>query len=128
MSGERDLARMLGTLSPKRRPGEFVFVTGEPREDIRCEAIVREYEGTTMVVERRLADVEGLPYDFVGAWITLAVHSALDAVGLTAAVSQALADAGIACNVLAGRVHDHLVVPVERSDEALEVLRGLGRA
>jgi hypothetical protein len=53
------------------------------------------------------------------------VHSALDAVGLTAAVSRALADAGVSCNVIAGAHHDHLLVPFERGEEALAVLRGL---
>jgi uncharacterized protein len=56
------------------------------------------------------------------------VHSALDAVGLTAAVSRALAAAGLSCNVLAGLHHDHLLVPAGRADEALAVLRELSRA
>ena len=34
-------------------------------------------------------------------------------------VRDALAEAGIAGNVLAGRYHDHLLVPVERVDEAI---------
>ena len=54
--------------------------------------------------------------------------SALDAVGLTAAVSRALADAGLSCNVLAGLHHDHLLVPAGRAEEALAVLRELSRA
>jgi uncharacterized protein len=125
VSGERDLDRMLAALRPQRRPGEFVFVAAGPGVDLHAEAMVREAEGVTLVVDRGLADAHGLRYDFVGAWITLSVHSALDAVGLTAAVAGALAAAGIACNVLAGRVHDHLLVPAERADEALELLAAL---
>jgi hypothetical protein len=53
------------------------------------------------------------------------VHSDLAAVGLTAAVSAALAAEGIACNVIAGHLHDHLLVPVDRADDAVSILRGL---
>jgi len=108
-------------LDPVRRPGEFVFVSvDEPGE-----AMVREEEGVSVVLERSRADALGLAYDFVAAWITLRVDSTLEQVGLTALFSRALADAGIACNVLAGLHHDHLLVPVERADEAMSVLRRL---
>ncbi|MEO1490422.1 MAG: ACT domain-containing protein, partial [Pseudomonadota bacterium] len=56
---------------------------------------------------------------------SLEVHSDLEAVGLTAAVSVALADAGIACNVIAGLHHDHLFVPWERRETAIEQLQRL---
>lgn len=111
----------MSDLDPARRPGEFVFVSGgEP-----AEATVREDEGLTVVLRRERADELGLPYDYVAAWITLRVDSTLEQVGLTALFSRALADAGISCNVLAGLHHDHLLVPAERADEAIELLRGL---
>jgi len=87
--------------------------------------MVHEEEGTTYVLAQDAADRQGLAYDFVASWITLRVHSSLVAVGLTAAVSDALAQRGISCNVLAGFHHDHLLVPTWRRDEALEILRGL---
>ena len=62
---------------------------------------------------------------FRSAWITLRVHSDLAAVGLTAAFARALADAGIACNVVAGVHHDHLFVPADRAGDALAALRAL---
>jgi len=49
----------------------------------------------------------------------------LAAVGLTAAVARALADAGISCNVVAAAHHDHLFVPVDRAAEAIEALSRL---
>ena len=111
----------MSALDPVRRPGEFVFVEGgEP-----AEATVREDEGLTVVLRRERADELGLPYDYVAAWITLRVDSTLEQVGLTALFSRALADAGISCNVLAGLHHDHLLVPADRADEAIDVLRGL---
>ena len=62
---------------------------------------------------------------FRAAWITLEVHSDLNAVGLTAAVSGALARAGISCNVVAAACHDHLFVPVEAAPAALACLESL---
>ena len=91
----------------------------------RAQAVVVEDEGVTLVLRRADADALGVSYGFVAAWLTLTVHSALDAVGLTAAFSRALGDAGISCNVLAGFHHDHLLVPAAARDRALAVLRSL---
>jgi uncharacterized protein len=129
MGAERDLGRLLAAMAPVQRPGEWVFVSLAPGHAaataLPSAATVVEDEGTTHVVERHVADEHGLAYDFVAAWLTLRVHSALDAVGLTAAVAGALAEAGISCNVLAGAHHDHLLVPVDRADDALVALAQL---
>jgi hypothetical protein len=77
------------------------------------------------VLRRADAEAAGVGFEAVFAWITLEVHSSLAAVGLTAAVSSALADAGISCNMLAGDYHDHLLVPTDRAAEALGVLGAL---
>ncbi|WP_395638578.1 ACT domain-containing protein [Pseudolysinimonas sp.] len=124
MSGVTDLEELIHSLRPEPRDGEFVVVVSDGR-DLDVQAVIREDEGTTLVLRREDADAAGLAYDFVAAWITLTVHSDLAAVGLTAAVSTALADAGISCNVLAGFHHDHLLVPADRRDDALEVLGAL---
>ena len=122
---ERDLGKLLASLDPMRRPGEFVFVITEL--DVPAHATVVEDEGTTRVVERAVADEHGLSYDLVCAWLTMRVHSALDAVGMTAAMSAALTREGISCNVIAGAVHDHLLVPLDRADDALAALQRLRR-
>ena len=122
---EADLGLLLGAMSPQQRPGTYVFVTVEDqraRPDVQVLASVTEPEGLTLVTTREDADRAGLAYGFLAAWITLRVHSALDAVGLTAAVSTALAGEGISCNVIAGYHHDHLLVPVGRLGDALGVL------
>lgn len=127
MTGEKNLEALLAGMHPVRRPGEYVYVLwphGRPLAS-GIEAAVREAEGLTVVLPRAEADKEGLSYDFVGAWITLQIHSALEAVGLTAAVSKALTDARISCNVLAGFHHDHLLVPVADAARALGVLAEL---
>jgi hypothetical protein len=126
-AGERHLTALLAGLSPRLHDGAFVFttVTGAAPAAADPVVVVDEDEGRTLVVRKELADELGLPYSFAAAWITLQVHSALDAVGLTAAVSRALTEAGISANVVAGFHHDHLFVPCDRAGEAVDVLRAL---
>ncbi|MGJ9411141.1 ACT domain-containing protein [Aeromicrobium sp. CF4.19] len=92
----------------------------------RALATVREDEGMTVVIGQEEADDDGLVYEFVGAWITLRQQTALEAVGITARLSSALAEADVPCNVVAGFHHDHLVVPWDRRHAAMQVLDGLG--
>lgn len=111
-------------LALRRRAGEFVFVAVAPERaaQLPAEALVREDEATTVVLRREDADAAELAYEFVAAWITLTAPTSLDDVGVTASFSAKLAAAGIPCNVLAGVHHDHLLVPADRADDALEVL------
>ena len=88
-------------------------------------ATIVEDEGTTSVLSVADAERLGVRPEFVAAWLTVKVHSALDAVGLTAALASALAAEDIACNVLAGYHHDHLLVPIEKADRAIAVLEEL---
>ena len=126
MAGTTDLAQLLRTLEPVLRDGEFVYATVvEVPAGLPVEATVREPEGLTIVVRRDAADIHGIPYDYVAAWITLTVHSSLEAVGLTAAFATALGREGISCNVLAGHHHDHILVATADAERAMDVLRGL---
>lgn len=124
-TGLRSLAELLALMEPKVRPGEFVMVTTSTEVNLPAQATVIEDEGTTLVLGRHTADAFRLDYSALFAWITLTVNSSLEAVGLTAAVTAALAARGISCNVLAGYHHDHLLVPLARLGESLEALREL---
>jgi uncharacterized protein len=125
--GATDLAELLRTMEPVLRDGEFVYATVvDLPAGLPVEATVREPEGLTIVVRRDLADVHGIDYDYVAAWITLTVHSSLEAVGLTAAFATALGREGISCNVLAGHHHDHVLVATTDAERAVDVLRALG--
>jgi hypothetical protein len=131
VNAEANLSVLLASMAPELRPGDYVFSTVAGQQavtGVEVLASVTEPEGLSLVTTREQADRVGLAYDFVAAWVTLRVHSALDAVGLTAAVSSALAEAGISCNVIAGYHHDHLLVPVDRAQEALTVLLDLATA
>lgn len=122
-----ELDQLLASLEPDLHPEAWAFVVVDRVPgDCTPFAVIREDEGTTLVVTAREADRLGLPHDYLAARITLRVHSALEAVGMTAAFAGALADAGISCNVVAGYHHDHLLVPWERGAEAVTILGSLG--
>ena len=128
MPDNTDLRYLLRRMDPVLNAGTYVFATlptslGIAHDDII--ASIREPEGLSVVVDERVAQREGLVPVFPCAWITLTVHSALDAVGLTGAFSVALGNAGISCNVVAGAFHDHIFVPRQRADDAISVLRAL---
>ncbi|WP_369394203.1 ACT domain-containing protein [Streptomyces sp. CG1] len=129
MTGETDLQTLLRGMRPELNPGRYVFTMAEGGvpSGVTPVVTVAEPEGLTLVVPQAEADGAGMAYDYVAAWITLRVHSALAAVGLTAAVSRALADAGLSCNVVAGFHHDHLFVPHEHAERAVDVLQRLAR-
>jgi hypothetical protein len=124
-AGETDLDKMLASLAVERRPGVFTYVAiGVPTPGLlaAADAMVDEGELTTLVLPVEAAARAGLPVTVELAWLTLQVQSSLEAVGLTAAVCARLADRGIACNVLAGYHHDHLLVPRGRVDDAVDAL------
>ncbi|MEV6162589.1 ACT domain-containing protein [Streptomyces sp. NPDC052052] len=128
MTAERDLRTLLSGMRPVWNPGRYVFTTvpdGVVPDGAHPVVAVTESEGLTLVLPEAEAVRAGLRYDYVAGWITLRVHSALDAVGFTAAVSLALTDVGLSCNVVAGFHHDHLFVPYDRAAEAVDVLRAL---
>ena len=124
------LAALLKSLDAVQQPGVYVYCALPLEADISglpALATFREREAITVVLEEGEALARGLEPRFRAAWITLSVYSDLEAVGLTAAVSRALADAGISCNVIAAVHHDHLFVPVGSADEALVALARLGK-
>ena len=101
-------------MHPVLREGEYVYVLwpyGRPLAG-GIAAAVREAEGLTVVLPRAEADSLGLPYDFVAAWITLQVHSSLEADRPDGRRQRGPHGGQISCNVLAGFHHDHLLVPV----------------
>jgi uncharacterized protein len=123
-----NLAELLGSMQPVMNDGVYVYASLPLDFDVaplQPLATMREPEGITVIVEEARARGANLPVLFRAAWITLNVHSDLQAVGLTAAFAVALAEANISCNVVAGAFHDHIFVPLESGDAALAALRAL---
>ena len=129
MIGETNLDVLISTMKPHLNDGDYVFYS------LKNDAIdfpnylffFRENEGVTIVCTKEYADSEGYTYNSTFAWITLKVHSALEAVGLTAAFSKALGDENISCNVVAGYYHDHIFVPKEHAHAAITALGNLSK-
>lgn len=120
-----DLTELLRTMEPELHEGVYVFASVPPSASLASIgplATFREREGITVVVREEEALRAGLPVLSRAAWITLNVHSDLQAVGLTAAFASAIAECGISCNVVAAAFHDHIFVPVERAQEAVDRL------
>jgi hypothetical protein len=128
MTGETDLKKLLQGMKPQSNEGEFVFCMVESIQRANTLSpicIFQEQDAVTVILPKKKADVASLPYSNTFAWITLMVHSSLEAVGLTAAVSKALTEAKISCNVVAAYYHDHIFVPVTDAERAMDVLKTL---
>ncbi len=125
MAGETDLNILLRTLKPSLNKGNYVFISVKDIQHISRDNILFEFkekEGITIILEQAKADELNFKCEFVASWITLTVHSALNAVGLTAAVSTALTKHNISCNVVAAYYHDHIFVSTKDTKKAMEVL------
>ena len=128
MAGETDLGTLLRSMSATLAPGTYVFATvpgGAVPPGLSPRMVFREAEGTTLILLRDEAAARELKAEFPCRMITLNVHSALDAVGFIARIATELAAAGMGVNPVAGFFHDHLFVPEDRAEEAMEILRRL---
>ncbi len=123
--GETDLDRLLRNLSPQLA-GEWAFIVvsdATELDSIPTLMTFQESEGLTAIVPFEHA--QGKDVRFVGTRIDLQVHSSLQAVGLTAAVSGALSERQIPANVVAAAYHDYIFVPTAMASIALEALNDL---
>jgi len=132
MTGEKDLKKLLKSMSPQLLEGEVVFCTFPDAQygdypELEPVAAIREAEGLTLVIPKSKADENHLGYESVFRQITLNIHSSLEAVGLTAAFSNQLSAHGISANVIAGYYHDHIFVQREHAEKAIEALNELTR-
>jgi uncharacterized protein len=131
MLGETNLEKLIAEMHPVLDEAAFVFCTVKPEDAIRLTftplGVFRESEGVTLIVTQEQATDAGLPFDSTWACITLTVHSALGAVGFLAAVLGCLAQAGISVNPVSAYFHDHLFVPWESRQPAMDVLEELSR-
>ena len=128
IDGESDLNKLIKGLSPKLNDGEYVFTSIKNIDLLNTSEVIctfKEKEGFTLILERSRADQLGLRYNFIASWITLEVHSSLNAVGLTSLFTTELADNGISCNVIAGYYHDHIFVSTKDSLKTLGILKHL---
>mgnify|MGYP001307509083 FL=1 len=130
MSGETEIDILLKNMRPEINDGEYVFCSVNNRDKVNFEevvAFIREKEGLTIIVEKNKAISLGLDYGFISSWITLNVHSSLDAVGFNSIISNSLSEYNISSNVVAGFYHDHLFVNIKDSNRAISILKNLSK-
>lgn len=129
MVGETDLSKLLQSMQPELRAEEFVFCTVPPDQLSKLAArpisLFYEKEGISLILSRQQADRQKIPYHYPCRLITLTVHSSLNAVGFLATVTQALAAWGISVNPVSAYYHDHLLVPADRVEDAMNCLNQL---
>ena len=126
----RETGAMIADMAPRADARVWHFCTTADaglaaRAAPRALASFAEDEGLSFILPQAAASDLGFDTGLAMARITLAVTSALDGVGLTAAVAGALAADGIACNIVAAFHHDHVFVPRAQATRALAVLRAL---
>ncbi|MEP1934892.1 MAG: ACT domain-containing protein [Roseibium sp.] len=130
MVGEKDLQKLISQMRPMLDPDPYVFCTFATKSlaqlaDYQPIGLFAETEGTTAILPLERARELGFAEAEWFRRITLTVHSSLEAIGLTAAISSALAARGISANVVAAYFHDHVFVPHEKAEDALNALRSL---
>lgn len=135
MVGEQNLSVLISSMSPSLNQGHFVFCTlNDNRLSTKLisnqefKGLFVENEGVTFIIDEHTADKYDIDYDSLYSCITLNVHSSLDAVGLTAAVSMSLAEKGISANVVAAYYHDHIFVAAKHAQQAMHTLQALANA
>jgi len=128
MAGVKELKKLLDTMDPVLHPGEFVFCSFPDTslfEKLSLNPIgcFMEEEGLTLIISKESAHQHSIVYEGLFKLISLTVHSSLEAVGLTAAISTKLADHNISANVVAAYYHDHVFVPILDAQKALDALK-----
>jgi hypothetical protein len=125
------LSDLLRNLTPMRLGSQWYFAlchhdTPFPKQPF---LVLREAQHCTVIFDAaQRAQWKTIEISEPMACIQLGVASALHDVGLTAAVSQALAAENISCNVIAAYQHDYLFVPAAQVERALTTLLGLSQA
>lgn len=128
----KDTTAMIAGMTPARRPGQWVYCCTTDAHILAAAtphafALIHEAEGTTLILPLAAATALGFDTTLAMALITLNVFSDLEGIGLTAAVADALTQARIPCNVVAGFHHDHVFVPEGDADRAMTALIALQR-
>ena len=128
MAGETNLDNLLRNMTPLLNEGDYVYCTVTDIDTIDIKnvlSVFKEGEAVTVILKKEIADQLGLKYEYIAAWITLTIHSSLEATGLTAAFAATLAKEGISCNVVAAYYHDHIFVAKKDAGRAMTALKNL---
>lgn len=130
MAGILAINELLKSMQPVLKQDEYIFccLAGSLADYVHLNPLATyvEEEGLTLILKAETADKAGITYEEKYSLITLNVHSSLEAVGLTAAVSAKLTEYGISANVVAAFYHDHIFVQADKAHTALNALKEIG--
>lgn len=130
MAAGQGLSALLASMEPVLLDGEYVFCSfpnARIADFVHLDPVAsfQEKEGLSLIVDKEIALANDILFDHVYKLISLTIHSSLEAVGLTAAFSQKLASKGISANVVAAYFHDHIFIPEDRANDAVNALSEL---
>lgn len=129
--GIKELNVLLSRMEPSLDEETYIFHTMKQKDGaenilhLNPLGFFKEKEGFSLILSKEKAEEAGIAFDSVFSLISLTVHSSLNAVGLTAAISTKLAQKGISANVVAGYYHDHVFVPEHKTEAALAAIQEL---
>jgi uncharacterized protein len=131
MPGEKDLDKLVKNMQPELRTGDYIFssIDEEKVKSKRLNPVCTfiEREGLSVILRRKEADKNAIPYNYVFRMITLNIHSSLDAVGFLAKITNALAENNISVNPVSAFYHDHLFVPAADARKTMMLLEQLSK-
>ena len=125
MGGETNLTQLIRSMEPVLLDGVYVFARVPSLADaaaLNPRMMFQEKEAVTVILPRGAAQAVGLAFEFPSRMITLNIHSSLDAVGFLAAITTRLAALQMGVNPVSAFYHDHLFVPEDRAEDALQAL------
>ena len=126
LAAEDALERTYAAAQPTLHPGSYALTTARSvSHDVTPVLTVQEPEGVSFVVPQEEADRLGLPYSAPVAIVTLQVRATLTIVGVTEDIARTLSRWQIPCSVVAGFLHDHVLVPAQHGEKAVGLLAEL---
>ncbi|MDQ3263252.1 MAG: ACT domain-containing protein [Myxococcota bacterium] len=131
LSGEKNLRALLRSMRPALLEGTYAYVSVPKDQPIpaRLSPVMsfREPEGWSLLLEQKEAVTSGLVATYLCRGISLNVHSSLYAVGFLAVIAERLAKATISINIASAYYRDYIFVPMDRAEDALQLLRKLAQ-
>lgn len=130
MQAITELDRLIKEMKPIIHPEPLVYcaVTAEQMTSKMLTdsfAMINEAEAITLITSPEQAQSFGFKASETFQRIELKVYSSLEAVGLTAAVSQCLTEHNISANVIAAYHHDHILIPQKDAQKGYQALLAL---
>jgi uncharacterized protein len=128
MPGQTNLQAVLDSIQLSCDDVAYGFATATSGTDIALKEVLgtfHENEGLTIFATKDYFDKHKMSFEGPLAKLTIDVHTSLELVGLTAALTAKLTEHGISANVVAAYYHDHIFVQYDQRQKATEAIQSL---